>query len=97
MQKLPLLGGENSRDDIERDQALLSLGVAVDGKGNADTAEHHFGLASAQIEQVRRNAVQPARQFGIGGPNGAAPPRASRLLVEHAELARQFVMSANRC
>src|SRR5262249_33154190 len=91
MQKLPFLGGEDPRDDIEWDQALLSFGIAVDGKGNADAAEHHFGLAPAQIEQIRFDAVQPARQFGIGRPNGTAHIRASRHFVEHDDPAHYYV------
>ena len=60
MQKLPFIGGENTRDDIEGDQPFLSFGIAIDCEGNADTPEHDFSLAPAQIEQIRLDGFQPA-------------------------------------
>ena len=84
MQKLPFIGGENARDDIKGDQPFLSFRIAIDRESNADTPEHDFSLAPAQIEQIRLDGFQPAGEFGIGWPNCAAGVRASRHLVEHA-------------
>ena len=47
MQKLPFIGGENTRDDVEGDQPFLSFGIAINCEGNADTPEHDFSLAPA--------------------------------------------------
>ena len=52
MQKLPFIGGENTRDDIEGDQPFLSFGIAIDCEGNADTPEHDFQPRAGAIEQI---------------------------------------------
>ena len=49
---VPFLGGDDARNDVERDQALLRLGVAIDRKGDADAAEQELRLAAAEIEHV---------------------------------------------
>ena len=79
---LPFLRRDDARDDVEGDQALLRLGVAVDRKGDADAPEQQFRLAPAEIEHVRFDLGEPLRQFGIGRPHGVA---AAPHFVEHVE------------
>ena len=47
--KLPFRLRENAGNDVERDQAFLRLGVAVNGEGNAEPAEEQLGLATPEI------------------------------------------------
>ena len=68
---LPFLGGDDARDDVERDQALLRLGVAIDRKGDADAAEQKLRLAPAVVEHVGRDLAEPVLQLGIGRPHRA--------------------------
>ena len=68
---LPFLGGDDARDDVERDQALLRLGVAIDRKGDADAAEQELRLAPAVVEHVGRDLAEPVLQLGIGRPHRA--------------------------
>ena len=89
---LPFLGRDDARDDVERDQALLRLGVAIDRKGDADAPEQQFGLAAAEIEHVRFDLAQPLRQLGIGRPHGVP---AALHLVEH--VAPRPARTANLC
>ena len=39
LQRLPFLGRDDARDDVEGNEALLRLGIAVDRKGDADAPE----------------------------------------------------------
>ena len=80
LQNLPFGGREDARDDVERDQALLRVGVAIHRKGNADAAEEVFGFTAAEIEDVGRHFTQPTRELGIGRPDRVF---AARHLVEH--------------
>ena len=68
---VPFLGRDDARDDVERDQALLRLGVAIDRKGDADAAEQELRLAPAVIEHVGRDLAEPVLQLGIGRPHRA--------------------------
>ena len=80
LQNLPLGGREDARNDVEGDETLLRLGVAVDCKGDADTPEEVLGFTAAEIEHVGRNLAEPLRQLGVGGPHRAF---AAAHLVEH--------------
>ena len=71
-QQVPFGGRENARQHVERDQALLRVGLAVDREGDADAAKQQLGLAPPVIEHIGRNLAQPAGQFAIGGTRGAA-------------------------
>ena len=94
LQSLPFGRGEDARNDVERDQALLRLGVAVDRKGNADAPKEVLGLAAAEIEHVRGNFAQPVRQLGVGRPHRAfAAPH----LVEHSGPRPTRARSRNAC
>ena len=73
-QQVPFLGRDDARNDIEGDQAFLRLGIAIDGKGDADAAEQQLGFAAAEIEDVGFDFGQPLRQFGIGRPHVVPSP-----------------------
>ena len=66
-QPLPFARGEHARDDIERDQPLLALGVAVDVEGDADPAKEVLGFELAALEQLGRRLLEPSRQLDVAG------------------------------
>ena len=68
---VPFLGGDDARDDVERDQALLRLGVAIDRKGDADAAEQKLRLAPA-VSRARR------AESGRASPSARHRPAAPR-------------------
>ena len=59
-QVVPFGGGQNARQDVERDQPLLRVGLAIDREGDADPAEQQFRLAPPVVEHVGRNLGEPA-------------------------------------
>jgi hypothetical protein len=65
-QHVPFGSGENARQHVERNQAFLGVGVAVDREGDADAAEYELGLAPPIVKHVRRNVAQPVRELDIG-------------------------------
>ena len=69
LQEPPFGGGHDARDNVERDQALGGVGLAVNGEGDADAAENEFGLAAPVIENVGRHFLEPLRQLAIGRPH----------------------------
>ena len=64
--ELPFGGGKDARNDVERDQPLLRIGMAVDREGDADAPEQELGLLAAVIEHSGRNFLEPAAELGIG-------------------------------
>jgi hypothetical protein len=62
----PFLRGNDPWNDVEWDQPLLRLGVAVDGEGDADPAEQQFGFLAPIFQRVRRRLLQPERQLPVG-------------------------------
>ena len=68
-QQVPFLGGEDAGDDVERDQPLGRIRLAIDREGDADAAEQQFRLAAAVVQHVGPDVAQPFGQFGIGSPN----------------------------
>ena len=71
LQEPPFRARHDARDDIERDQPLLRVGLAVDREGDADAAEDQLGLAAAVVEHVGRHIVEPARELAIGRAHAA--------------------------
>ena len=68
----PLAALQDARDDVERDEALGRLGVAVDVEGDADAPEHHLGMAAPRGEIVLRRTVEPAGDPLVGEAGLAA-------------------------
>src|SRR5262245_3867202 len=58
--EIPFGGGEDARDDVEGDQALLRIGLAIDREGDADALEDQVRLAPAMVEHLGRNLAEPA-------------------------------------
>ncbi len=50
----PFLAGDDPRHDVERDDPLLGIVLAVDGEGDADAAEQHFRFPGAGAQLVWR-------------------------------------------
>ena len=61
LQPAPFVGAKDARHHIERNQALTAIGLAVDGKGDAQPPEQQFGLGALARERALRQAVQPLR------------------------------------
>ena len=69
LQPLPFRLGDDAGDDVEGDQPLGGLRVAIDGEGDADAPEEQFGLAAPERDMVGRDGVEPALQLDIGLAN----------------------------
>ena len=65
-QEPPFGASHDARDDVERDQPFLCIGLAVDREGDADTAEDQLGFAASVVEHVGRHLGEPARELAIG-------------------------------
>ena len=57
-----------TRNDVERDQPLGGVLVAVDAESDADAPEHVFGLGAARGEQFGRSFIEPASDLAIERP-----------------------------
>ena len=64
----PLRLRYETRDDVERDQALGGVLVSVDAERDADAAEHVFRLGSPGGKQFRRRFFEPASDLAIKWP-----------------------------
>ncbi len=73
-QGVPFLRRQDARDDVERDQPLLGVGLAIDREGDADAAEQQLGFLAAVVENVGPDVAEPVGQFGIGRPDRAVRP-----------------------
>ncbi len=65
-QQGPFLAREDPGDHVERDQALLGLGVAIDGKGDTDPAEQQFRFLAAILQRFRGRLLQPTGELMVG-------------------------------
>ena len=67
LQPGPFRRADDARHDVERDQPLAGLGVAIDGEGDAHAAEEQLRLPRAGLKQsfgcVRQPAGEPAIAF----------------------------------
>ncbi len=73
----PLCLRYETRDDVERDQALGGVLVPVDAESDADAAEHVFRLRAPRGEQIGWCFFEPASDLAIKRP---------RLAGRHAHL-----------
>ncbi len=67
----PFGPADHPRDDVEGDQPLGRVLVAVDGEGDADAPEQEFGLRAAGFEQGGGRVRKPSGDPLIDVPNGA--------------------------
>ncbi len=68
---LPFAAIEDTRNDVEGDQAFGRGRFAVNREGDADAAEDEFGFLAAIIENVFRDRVEPMRELLVGRAHGA--------------------------
>ena len=64
----PFRPGDDARQDVERDQALVGFLGAIDRERDADAAEHQFRLGLPRGQQRVGRRGEPARQLGVGRP-----------------------------
>ncbi len=64
-QTRPFRARDDARHDVERNQPLRRILVAVDAEGDADAAKHIFGLGPARGEDVGRCFLEPARDLSV--------------------------------
>jgi hypothetical protein len=74
LQGRPFRLGQHARDDVEGDEPLGRLGVAIDGESDADAAEKQLRLAAAQRQMIGGHRIEPALQRGIGHAHLLAVP-----------------------
>lgn len=67
----PFTGGDAARDDIEGDQALGVLFIAVEGEGDPGAVEEQIGFATPLGQQFRRRIGQPEGEVLIVRTAGA--------------------------
>ena len=56
----PFRALDDARNDIERDQPLGRVRLAVDVEGDADAPEHHLGMAALGAEGILGRVGEPA-------------------------------------
>ena len=67
----PFLGREDPGDDVERDQPLVALLLAVDRESDADTVEQAVGLGALLPQRLVGLSEQPVGVGGIMLPDAA--------------------------
>ena len=78
---VPFAGRQDARNDVERDQPLLGVGLAIDREGDADPAEQQLGLAAPVVEHVGPHLAEPRGQRCIG--RAYLPVRSGHLVESH--------------
>jgi hypothetical protein len=71
----PLGPRNHARNDVERDQPLGGILIAIDREGDADAPEQKLGLRAARFEQLGRGIGEPTSDALIDIPNGAIGQR----------------------
>ena len=79
LERAPLACRQDPRDDVERNQALGTLVLAVDREGDADAMEERIRLGAPPRESVGRLALQPRAVAPVVAPRG--PVRQLHLVV----------------
>jgi hypothetical protein len=64
-QPAPFRAGDDARHDVEGDQPLFGLLLAVDGEGDAGLAEDAFGVRRRNLLWVRRYLLRPSYFCGV--------------------------------
>ena len=65
LEPLPVLGRQDARHDVERDQSFRALVLAVDGERDADAMEEGVGFGTATRQPVGRLRAQPRAVLAI--------------------------------
>ena len=67
----PFTGRDDSRHEVERNEALGPCLFAIHGERDADAMEDAFGLAAFLRNAIRRRALEPVRESPVMGPQYA--------------------------
>ena len=70
----PFLRRHDPGDHIEGNQPFLGFGVAIDGEGDADSAEQQLRFLAAIFQGIRRRFLEPAGKLLVGWTEVAAGP-----------------------
>ena len=92
LERDPFRLGQHARDDVEGDQPLGRLVVAVDREGDADAAEEQLGLAAAGVEDLGGRLVEPLLQ--VPRRRSGRPPAPLRRPFISSNAARPIAGSA---
>ena len=86
-EEAPFGARNDARHDVERDQPLGGVLVAVDAEGDADAAEHVFRLGAAGGENVGGRFLEPAGDVTVDRPRfaGAKAHFVKRAAGRHAD------------
>ena len=74
-EEAPFGGGDDAGDQVERDDPFIGLGRAVDGEGDAKSAENGVRFLLFVTERGTRLRTQPFHQFGVGLSRGPIQPQ----------------------
>ena len=69
----PFARRDDPRHDVERDQPLVGVGLAIDVEGNACGAKKGFGLLRLALDALGILGIEPFAIFAIGRPGPAIP------------------------
>lgn len=67
----PFGGGEDARQQVERDQPLRVAALAIDREGDADAAEDRLRFLQSRVEALDADFLDPAAHLGIARPHRA--------------------------
>ena len=67
----PFGAAEHARHDIEGDQPLGRILVAIDGESDADAAKQEFRLGAARGEKLGGRIGEPTRNLAVDGTDAA--------------------------
>ena len=85
LEDVPFRCRKDAWNDVEGDEPLLRLGVAIDRKGDADPPEQQLRLAPAEVENVGLDLTQPVREGRVGRPHGRVGASVAPHFVKHIE------------
>ena len=69
LQPRPFRARDQAGNDVEGDKPLGGVLVAIDAEGDADAAEHIFGLGAPRGENFGRGMFEPVRDMPVEGAN----------------------------
>ena len=67
LESSPFVAAEQARHDVEGNQTLRRLLVAIDRESDADAAKQHFSLLATRIEQSGRRFLEPCSDTLVEG------------------------------
>ena len=74
-QGAPFLGGDDARDQVERQDAVDRRGVGIDGEGDAALQQVAFRIGGAVAQGVDRQIAEGDRSSSVSAGFGGWPGR----------------------